>query len=672
MKKSDVQHTIYDLRERINYHNYRYYVLDAPEISDAEFDKLMRHLENLEKESPNLITPDSPTQRVGAPPLDEFKTVRHSLPMLSLANAMDEEEVKGFDQRIKRLMGTTEDIEYIAEPKIDGVAVELVYEQGSLTVGSTRGDGVIGEEVTHNLKTIRSIPLRLIGKERKIPELLEVRGEVYLGTEDFRKLNRSREEEGEPLFANPRNAAAGSLRQLDSNITAQRPLDIFCHGIGRILGISLDTHMEILKAFEQWGLKVIPHIRICRNLEEIIQYYREMGEKRDDLGYEIDGIVLKVNNLRLQDRLGAVSRSPRWAVAYKFEPKQETTRIKDIVVQVGRTGALTPVAIMEPVRLGGVEISRATLHNQDEIAKKDIRIGDTVIVQRAGDVIPEVVKVIETKRTGEEKRFTMPEWCPVCGAEAFRSVGEAVQRCLGLSCPAKLKGIIKHFASKRAMDIDGLGDKLVAQLTDKGLVKDVADLYSLSKEDLTGLERMAEKSAQNLLESIEKSKETTLERLLYALGIRHVGEHISKILTNTFKDMESLINATEDELTSTHEIGPEIAKSIVKFFDQKDNLRVIDRLKQAGVIRLRRTEIKSRKESRLEGMTFVFTGALGSFTRDEAKRRVEELGGKAASSVSNKTSYVVIGEDPGSKVDKARALGVSIITEDEFKRLIED
>ncbi|MFA4911514.1 MAG: NAD-dependent DNA ligase LigA [Desulfobacteria bacterium] len=668
MKKSDSRHIINELREKINYHNYRYYVLDDPEISDAEFDKLMRQLENLEKESPELTTPDSPTQRVGAPPLNEFVPVKHSLPMLSLTNAMNEEEVKGFDQRIKKLLNTTEDIDYIAEPKVDGVAVELVYEQGGLTVGSTRGDGVVGEGVTRNIKTIRSIPLRLIGKERKFPELVEVRGEVYLGTGDFQELNRRREDEGEPLFANPRNAAAGSLRQLDSNITAQRPLNIFCHGIGRVIGTSLDTHMEILKAFDQWGLKVIPHIRICRNLEDIINYYREMTEKRDDLGYEIDGIVLKVNSLRLQDRLGTVSRSPRWAVAYKFEPKQETTSIKDIVVQVGRTGALTPVAIMEPVRLGGVEVSRATLHNQDEVAKKDIRIGDTVVVQRAGDVIPEVVKVIETKRTGEEKRFTMPELCPVCGAGVFRSEDEAVQRCLGLSCPAKLKETIKHFASKRAMDIDGLGDKLVAQLTDKGLVKDAADLYSLSKEDLTELERMAEKSAQNLLESIEKSKETTMERLLYALGIRHVGEHIGKILANNFKDMESLVNATEDTLTHTHGIGAKIAKSIVKFFEQTDNLRVIDRLKQAGV---RYPEIKPRKENKLEGMTFVFTGVLGSFTRDEVKRRVEELGGKAASAVSNSTTCIVTGENPGSKADKARALGVNIMTEDEFKKLIE-
>ncbi|KAF0119530.1 MAG: DNA ligase (NAD+), partial [bacterium] len=382
MKKSDSRHIINELREKINYHNYRYYVLDDPEISDAEFDKLMRRLENLEKESPELTPPDSPTQRVGAPPLDEFKTVRHSLPMLSLANAMDEEEVKGFDQRIKRLLSTTEDIEYVAEPKVDGVAVELVYEQGRLSVGSTRGDGVVGEGVTQNIKTIRSIPLRLIGKERKFPELVEVRGEVYLGKEDFQELNRRREDEGEPLFANPRNAAAGSLRQLDSNITAQRPLDIFCHGIGRVIGTSLDTHMEILKAFDQWGLKVIPNIRICRNLKDIINYYTEMTEKRDYLGYEIDGIVLKVNSLRLQDRLGAVSRSPRWAVAYKFAATQETTIIEKIDVQVGRTGVLTPVAFLKPVRVGGVIVSRATLHNQDEIDKKDFREGDTVIIQK--------------------------------------------------------------------------------------------------------------------------------------------------------------------------------------------------------------------------------------------------------------------------------------------------
>ena len=668
MKKNDAQQIINTLREKINYHNHRYYILDNPEVSDAEFDVLMRKLEALENRFPELITPDSPTQRVGAPPLDTFQTVTHSLPMLSLSNAVDEGDIREFDQRIKKFLNTEEDIEYVTEPKVDGVAVELVYEHGRFTVGSTRGDGLIGEGITRNLKTIRSIPLKLFGKERAIPELLEVRGEVYLGTEDFRELNKMRKEEDEPLFANPRNAAAGSLRQLDSSITAKRPLNIFCHGVGRISDTSLNTHSETLKAFQQWGLNVIPNIAICKNIKEVIHYYRTINQRRDDLGYEIDGVVLKVNSFILQGRLGTISRSPRWAVAYKFEPKQGTTKIKDIVIQVGRTGALTPVAIMEPVRLGGVEVSRATLHNQDEIDKKDIRVGDTVIIQRSGDVIPEVVKVVETKRTGGEERFTMPEGCPVCGAEVFKPEDEAVYRCLGLSCPAKLKETVKHFASKRAMGIDGLGDKLVTQLTDKGLVKNVADLYFLSKEDITSLERIAEKSAENILDSIEASKESTLERLVYALGIRHVGEHISKILASRFQNMEGLIKAREEELTNIHEIGPEVAKSVIKFFKQRDNLGVIERLKEAGV---KYPEIEPRKETSMEGMTFVFTGSLASFTRDEAKRMVEELGGKVSSNVSGRTAYVIAGERPGSKVEKARALGVRIITEDEFKELTE-
>ncbi|MDY7031420.1 MAG: NAD-dependent DNA ligase LigA [Thermodesulfobacteriota bacterium] len=667
MNRSDAQSAIGELKDTINSHNYRYYVLDDPEISDGEFDDLMRRLQRLEEEFPELITPDSPTQRVGAAPLDEFRTVNHSLPMLSLANAMDEDEVREFDQRTKKLLGTTEDIEYVGEPKVDGVAVELVYENGRLAVGSTRGDGVVGEDITQNVKTIRSIPLRLIDKERQIPELLEVRGEVYLGTDDFQELNKKRQEQGFPLFANPRNAAAGSLRQLDPQITAERPLGIFCHGVGRVSGVSFDTHWETLRAFREWGLKIIPAIQICKSIEETIQYYGEISETRDDLEYEIDGIVLKVNDLSLQGRLGAVSRSPRWAVAYKFPPKQGTTKINDIIVQVGRTGALTPVAIMEPVRLGGVEVSRATLHNLDEIEKKDIRVGDTVVIQRAGDVIPEVVKVIEAKRAGNEKKFTMPVQCPECGADVYRPEGEVVHRCLGLSCPAKLKETVRHFASKRAMNIDGLGEKLVSQLIDTRLVKDAADLYFLSREDISGLERMAEKSAQNLFNAIEKSKETTLERLIYALGIRHVGEHISKVLADHYKNMDDLIHASEDVLIPIHEVGSEVARSIVSFFKQRDNLRVIERLQQAGV---KYPEVEPQKETGLEGTTFVFTGTLRFFTRDEAKRKVEQLGGKAVSSVSGKTSYIVMGKDPGSKVDKGRTLGVNIISEDEFRAMI--
>ena len=667
MNESDVRSILSRLREIINYHSYRYYVQDDPEIPDGEFDELMRQLERLEQENPELITPDSPTQRVGATPLEKFGTVRHSLPMLSLANAMAEDEVREFDQRTKKLLNTQEDMEYIAEPKVDGVAIELVYVNGTLTAGSTRGDGVLGEDVTQNIKTIKSIPLRLMKKEREVPELLEVRGEVYLGTDDFDNLNGIREEQGLPLFANPRNAAAGSLRQLDPKITATRPLDIFCHGVGRVSGASFKTHWETLRAFAEWGLKVIPGIGICKGIEETIQYCRDTGETRDTLKYEIDGIVLKVNDLNLQDRLGAVSRSPRWAIAFKFPPKQGTTKINDIVVQVGRTGALTPVAVMEPIHLGGVEVSRATLHNQDEIEKKDIRIGDTVVIQRAGDVIPEVVKVVESKRTGKEKKFTMPDRCPACGANVYKQEGESARRCLGLSCPAKLKETVKHFASKRAMNIDGLGEKMVSQMIDTGLVSDVADLFFLSAEDILGLERMADKSSENLLEAIEKSKETSLERLIYALGIRLVGEHTSRILAKHFGSMESLGNTTESELMNIHEVGPEVAGSVVSFFSQKDNLKVIERLLQAGITY---PAVIARKETGLDGITFVFTGTLKSFTRDEAKRRVEELGGKASSGVSGKTNYVVIGKDPGSKAEKAKKLGVNIISEDEFKAMI--
>ena len=473
----DIEARCTDLRKKINYHNYRYYVLDDPEISDAAYDLMMKELEGLEKKYPNLITPDSPTQRIGATPLKAFKTVQHSLLMLSLSNCFKEEEVEEFDQRVKKVLKMAGDIEYVAEPKLDGVAVELVYERGKFVIGSTRGDGTIGEDVTLNLKTIKSIPLQLQELPSvKTPDRLEVRGEVFLGKKEFKLLNKRREDSGEPLFANPRNAAAGSLRQLDPRVTAGRPLTIFCHGIGKISGMKFKTHWEILKTLPRLGLKVNAIDYKCKNINEVMDSYREIKRKRDTLNCEIDGVVIKVNSLKFQERLGAISRSPRWAMAYKFEAHQETTKIKDIIVQVGRTGALTPVAIMEPIKVGGVVVSRATLHNQDEIDKKDIQIGDTVIVQRAGDVIPEVVKVIEGKRTGKEKRFVIPDKCPVCGSEVMRSNDEAAYRCVGLSCPAKLKEAIKHFVSKRAMDIDGLGDKLSNQLVGKGLLQDVADL----------------------------------------------------------------------------------------------------------------------------------------------------------------------------------------------------
>lgn len=657
-----------DLRKKINYCNYRYYVLDNPEISDAAYDRLMRELEELEKQYPDLVVPDSPTQRVGAAPLKEFKTVRHTLPMLSLSNCLEQDEVREFDQRIKRFLKITGDIEYLAEPKLDGVAVELVYEKGKLVSGSTRGDGTVGENVTLNLKTIRSIPLKLLDvKTIKIPDRLEVRGEVFLRKREFKLLNKRRGNSGEPLFANPRNAAAGSLRQLDSRITAERPLDIFCHGIGKFSGIKFETQWDILQILPRLGLKVNPIEYRCKNIEEVMDCYWEIQKRREELEYEIDGVVIKVNNLVLQDRLGAVSRSPRWAVAYKFEAHQETTKIIDIVVQVGRTGALTPVAIMEPVRVGGVEVSRATLHNQDEIDKKDIRIGDTVILQRAGDVIPEVVKVVESSRTGKEKQFIVPDKCPVCGAEAMKLDDEAVSRCLGFSCPAKLKESVKHFASKRAMDIDGLGDKLINQLVDRGLVKDVSDLYVLSIGDLAGLERMAKKSAQNVVSAIQKSKGAGLERLIYALGIRHVGEHIAGVLVSSLGSMKKLMKIDEDELIQVREVGPEVASSIVHFFQQEINLKTIKKLGDAGVSF---TPLKRMKND-LEGIIFIFTGGLERYAREEAKRLVESKGGRVSSSVSSKIHYLVAGGSPGSKLEKAKSLGVKIISEREFSKIIE-
>jgi DNA ligase (NAD+) len=654
------------LREEIEYNNYRYYILDQPEISDAQYDRLMKELEKLEDQYPELRTPNSPTQRVGAPPLEEFEIVRHTVPMLSLANAFDETEAKEFDKRVKKFLGTSSDIEYVTEPKLDGLAVELVYERGQFVVGSTRGDGVNGENITQNLRTIKTIPLQLIRKGISVPERLEVRGEVIIQLKRFRELNQKRDESGEPLFANPRNAAAGSVRQLDSKITAERPLEIYCYGIGEVRGRTFKSHWEILQTLSKWGLRVNPNLDRCKNIDEVIEYYHNMNEKREKLPYEIDGIVIKVNQLDLQTRLGEISRSPRWALAFKFQPKQETTKIQDIIVQVGRTGALTPVAVMEPVKVGGVEVSRATLHNQDEIDKKDVRIGDTVVIQRAGDVIPEVVQVIESKRTGKEKKFRMPSKCPVCGAEVIKE--EAIHRCIGLDCPAQLKGRIKHFASKRAMDIEGLGVKLIDQLVDKGLVKDVADIYYIERKQLIELERMAEKSAQNIIDAIDASKTKPLSKFLYALGIRHVGETTAEDLARRFSRLDDFFRLSEEDLREVEGIGPEVSASVYQFFRDKKNKESIERLKKAGV-----TVIvpKVKGKAKLAGKTFVFTGALKSFGRDEARNIVESLGGMTASSVSMKVDFVVVGEDPGSKFDKAKELGIKTLTEEEFKKMID-
>ena len=665
MTKSEAISRIEYLREEINRHNYLYYILDSPEISDAEYDRLMRELEGLEKQFPDLVTPDSPTQRVGAPPLEEFGTLKHTIPMISLQNAFTEEEAVEFDAKVKRFLHTADDIEYVAEPKIDGLAIELVFEKGLFTAGSTRGDGETGENVTRNLRTVKSIPLRLLKpKSGKIPERLEVRGEVYIRLSDFNKLNRRREEAGEPLFANPRNASAGSIRQLDSKITASRPLDIFCYGVGIVEGLKLSTHWETLETLKTFGFKVNPLIRKCRNIDEALRYHREIEEKRETLDYEIDGVVLKVNSLRLQEELGEVSRSPRWAIAYKFPPRQETTRVVNIEVGVGRTGALTPVAIMEPVNVGGVTVSRATLHNQDEINRKDVRIGDTVVIQRAGDVIPEVVMVVKSKRTGHEKPYAMPDKCPSCGADVVKD--EIVWRCPNVTCPAQVKESIRHFTSKAGMDIEGLGYKHIEQMVDRELIEDPSGIYSLSISDILKLERFADKSARNIIAAIDKSRETTLPRLIYALGIRDVGEHTAKLLANAFGTLDALKRAKYDDLIKIREIGPEVAKSILAFFAEERNLNLIDKILKGGVTY--KIE-KATKGGPLDGKTFVFTGTLKRLSRDEAERVVESLGGRPTSSVSKKTDYVVAGEEAGSKLDKAKELGVKVITEKEFVTL---
>ncbi|MGA2518069.1 MAG: NAD-dependent DNA ligase LigA [Thermodesulfobacteriota bacterium] len=665
MASEAIKKRVEKLREEIEYHNYRYYVLDQPEISDARYDRLMRELEKFEKDYPELRSPNSPTQRVGATPLEEFEIVRHTIPMLSLANAFDETEARDFDKRVKKFLGTTEEVEYVAEPKFDGLAIELVYERGQFVVGSTRGDGVNGENITQNLRTIRTIPLQLIRKELPALERLEVRGEAIMQLKKFKELNRKREEMGEPPFANPRNAAAGSVRQLDSKITAERPLETYFYALGGVRGWTFKTQWEVLKTLPKWGLRTNPHVRKCRGIEEVLDYYHEMNEKRETLPYEIDGTVIKVNRFDLQVRLGEIARSPRWALAFKFQPKQETTKILNIRVQVGRTGALTPVAVMEPVKVGGVEVSRATLHNQDEIDRLDVRIGDTVVIQRAGDVIPEVVEVITSKRKGTEKKFKMPSKCPVCGAEVMKE--EAIHRCIGLDCPAQLKGRIRHFASKRAMDIEGLGVKLIDQLVDTGLVKDVADIYYIKKEQLIELERMADKSAQNIIDAIEKSKTKPLPKFLYALGIRHVGETTAEDLARNFQRLDDFFHLSEEDLMEVEGIGPEVAASVHQFFRDKKNRESIDRLKKAGV---KVIEPKGKEKGKLAGKTFVFTGALKGFERDKARSLVESLGGMTASAVSKKVDFVVVGEDPGSKFDKAKELGIKTLTEEEFKKMV--
>ena len=666
----DVAREVEELRRTIDVHNHRYYVLDEPTISDAEYDRLFRRLVELEAAHPELASPTSPTQRVGAPPADQFETVRHTLPMLSLNNAMAEEEFRDFDERVRRALRTQSPIDYVAEPKLDGLSVELVYENGVLTVASTRGDGINGENVTANVKTIRSVPLRLLHARGQPapPQRLEVRGEVILPKSAFQQLNDERTQRGEPAFANPRNAAAGSLRQLDSHVTAGRPLDIFCYAPGQIIGAEFDDHWGFVHALRGWGLKTNPENRRRRGADSVVEYHRDMMQRRADLPYDVDGIVAKVNRFDVQRQLGEVSRSPRWAIAYKFPAQQATTRIKNIIPSVGRTGTITPVAELEPVFVGGVTVSNASLHNMDEVERKDVRVGDTVVIERAGDVIPYVVEVVKHKRSGKEHKFQMPKQCPVCASPVLREEGAAAYRCIGMSCPAKLREAVRHFASKHALDIDGLGEKLVAQLIEAGLAKNVADLYGLSKAQLVGLERMADKSAQNILDAIAGSKRTTLARFINGLGIPQVGEHMAAVLAEHFGDIKALERASEEDLLAVREVGPETAREIRAFFGVQQNRAVIERLLHAGVRPVAETRARSGK---LAGKTFVLTGAL-SAPRDAVAKEIEAHGGRVTSSVSKNTDYVVAGAEPGTKLDKARKLGVTTLNEPQLRALLKD
>jgi len=668
MELAEVKERIEKLRAEIDHHNYRYYVLDSPEISDAEYDELMRALKQLEEEYPQFLTPDSPTQRVGAAPVEAFGVVEHPLPLLSLGNAFSKDELVAWYNRSSKLI-TEERFDFACEHKIDGLAVALTYVDGQLTTGATRGDGLRGEDITQNLRTIRSIPLSV---PRDAPTRFEVRGEVFLPKVGFERLNRERAEEGLPLFANPRNAAAGSVRQLDPHITAKRPLDIYIYMLGYAEGKATPpTHWETMEYLKSLGFKVNPNNRLLTSIEQVEEFHHTWVERRESLPYEADGIVVKVNQLDLQDRLGNIGHEPRWAIAYKFPAIQGTTRLIDIGISVGRTGTLNPYAILEPVSVGGVTIKQAALHNEDDIRRKDIRIGDTVVVQRAGEVIPQVVGPVTSKRSGRERVFKMPKRCPVCGAEAIKPEGEAMSRCTNAACPAQVQERLEHFVSRGGMDIRGIGESQSAMLLKEGLVKNVADLYDLKdkKEQLVQLERMAEKSVSNILNAIENSKERPLSRVIFALGILHIGEEMAELLAKHLGSMDRLADASREELLSIPTVGPKIADSIVAFFRQEENQKIIKRLKDAGV-KLKEEKVKP-EELPLAGMEFVITGRLETFSRQEAEARIKALGGSTGSSVTNKTTYLVVGADPGSKLARAQELGTKQLTEEELIRLLE-
>ena len=667
-KTTGIKNEIVQLRDEIRRHEELYYVNDSPEISDAEYDALLSNLQKLESQHPELITPDSPTQRVGGRPAEGFPEVVHRRPMLSLDNSYNIEELIAFDQRCQRL-AEGRPVQYVAELKIDGVSISLHYANEILVRGVTRGDGRIGEEVTQNARTIRSVPLRMRGKNQVGPEV-EVRGEVFIPRKVFERTNSEREEQGESRFANPRNAAAGTLRQLDSRIVAKRGLDLFAYDLITGDRKPFATHWEALDWLEAAGFRVNPNRALCSSIDQVIEFCNQMETQRDDLDYEIDGLVVKVNSTSLQDEFGTTAKAPRWAVAYKYPARQATTKVVAIVVQVGRTGALTPVANLEPVLLAGTTVSRATLHNADEVKRLGVRVGDWVLIEKGGEVIPKVLKVIESKRTGAEKPFRMPRKCPVCGGEISKVEGEVVSRCVAADCPAQLKGRVLHFASRRAMRIEGLGESLVDQLVDKKMLRDFGDLYRLTLEDVAGLERMAKKSAANLLAQIEASKKRDLSQLVYALGIRHVGDRTAGILARQFGSLEAIARATVEELDDIPEIGLTVAQSVRAWFDDPGNAELCERLHAAGV----QTRIERQKTEQLDerfvGKQFVLTGTLSSFTRDEAKALLESRGGRVMSSVSKKTDFVIAGEEAGSKLDKAEELGVAVLDEAAFKKML--
>jgi DNA ligase (NAD+) len=665
----DTQKKIESLREKIRHHEYLYYVVDNPEISDGEFDKLMRQLKDLEAEHPDLVTADSPTQRVGGKPREGFVKVPHSSPMLSLDNTYSEEELRDWERRVHELSGR-KDVDYVCELKLDGMSLALIYEDGKLVRGITRGDGSVGEDVTLNVRTVRSVPLSIPKEKLKkagIPVDFEVRGELLMPTASFKKINEEREQNGLPTFANPRNFTAGTVRQLDSNITAARRLDYFPYILLQNGRTYFDHHSKTLGALESAGFKVNPNHKLVRSMDEVWAFIERWEERRDSLPYEIDGIVVKVDRTSLQDELGFTGKAPRWAIAYKYAARAGITKLEDIRVQVGRTGKLTPVAVLAPVLIGGTTVRNATLHNMDEIERLGVKIGDWVQVERGGDVIPKVAKVIDDKEHPRgHKIFHMPETCPVCGTKVVRTEGEVDYRCVNANCPAKLRETILHFASRGVMNIDGMGDALVTQLTDRGLVKNVADIYKLTKNDLLSLERMGDKSAQNILDEIENSKKLPLERVIYGLGIRMVGERTAQFLAEHFGSMEGLESAGVEELQDVNEVGPRIAESIVEFFSIAANRKLVERLREAG---LALTGKKKQRGTKLAGKTFVLTGTLAHFTRDEAKKMIEDAGGKVTGSVSKKTDYVVAGADAGSKLDKAKELGVKVIEEREMEKL---